>query len=356
MHTRDLKYLSVFSGPLVVVLALYGHGWWTYSMFIYAFVLIPLVELFTKQSTSNMSEAEEEMALNDSYYDWLLYLLVPMQYILLILFLFQIKEPGISAFELTGRVIAMGISCGILGINLAHELGHRSVGYEKLMSKALLLTTLYMHFFIEHNRGHHKNVSTEKDPASANRGEVVYFFWFKTIIFSYLSAWKIEAEQLKKNGHGFFSVHNEMIRFQLLQFSLLAVIWFVFGLLPMVYFIAASLIGILLLETINYMEHYGLRRKKKGANSYEQVLPVHSWNSNHAIGRIMLFELTRHSDHHYRASRKYQVLRHFDESPQMPLGYPTMILLSLVPPLWFSIMHKQIDLYRKQLPEGSALA
>jgi len=356
MHARQLKYLSVFTAPVVSLFAFYGHGWWTYSLLIYAFVIIPLGDAFSKQSTANLSEAEEEIALKDTYYDWLLYVLVPLQYIFLVIFLYQVKEPGLTSFEITGRVITMGIGCATIGINLAHELGHRSTWHEKFMSKALLLTTMYMHFIIEHNRGHHKNVSTENDPASADRGEVVYFFWFKSVIFSYISAWKLEAERLKKYKQSFFSIHNEMIRFQLIQMSLLIAIYFIFGLTPLIYFFIASLMGILLLETINYVEHYGLRRKKTGKSNYEKVLPVHSWNSNHALGRIMLFELTRHSDHHYKASRKYQVLRHFDEAPQMPLGYPAMILLSLVPPLWFMVMHKQIDIYRKQLPEGAALA
>lgn len=356
MYTRQLKYTAVFTGPFIAFLAFYGRGWWTYSMFIYAFVMIPIVEIFSKQSTANMSEAEEEMALKDPYYDWLLYILVPLQYVFLVIFLFQVNQPELTPFEITGRVLTMGLSCAILGINLAHELGHRSAWHEKFMSKALLLTTLYMHFFIEHNRGHHKNVSTEKDPASADRGEVVYFFWFKSVIFGYISAWKLEAERLKKNGQKFFSVHNEMIRFQLLQLALVVLIYVIFGLMTTVYFLVAALMGILLLETINYVEHYGLRRKKTGENSYEKVLPVHSWNSNHAIGRILLFELTRHSDHHYKASRKYQILRHFDEAPQMPLGYPAMILLSLVPPLWFYVMHRQIDQYRQKLPDGAALA
>jgi alkane 1-monooxygenase len=107
-------------------------------------------------------------------------------------------------------------------------------------------------------------------------------------------------------------------------------------------FIAAALMGGMLLETVNYIEHYGLSRNKTSEESYERVQPHHSWNSNHVIGRLMLFELSRHSDHHYLASRKYQVLRHMDQAPQMPTGYPGMILLSLVPPLWFKVMHSEI--------------
>jgi alkane 1-monooxygenase len=105
---------------------------------------------------------------------------------------------------------------------------------------------------------------------------------------------------------------------------------------------ASACIGFLLLETVNYIEHYGLQRKKT-AEGYERAMPEHSWNSSHILGRLMLFELSRHSDHHYLASRKYQVLRHHEDAPQMPTGYPGMMILSLIPPLWFSVMHKRME-------------
>jgi alkane 1-monooxygenase len=145
-----------------------------------------------------------------------------------------------------------------------------------------------------------------------------------------------------------------MLRFQLIQLLLLALIWIAFGWKTLLLFMASAVIGFLLLEAVNYIEHYGLRRRKVNGK-YERVMPVHSWNSNHPMGRMVLLELSRHSDHHYVASRKYQVLRHFDDSPQMPTGYPGMILLALVPPLWFLVMHREIDRYR-QSREGYALA
>jgi alkane 1-monooxygenase len=203
-----------------------------------------------------------------------------------------------------------------------------------------------MHFFIEHNRGHHKNVSTDEDPASSRYGEVLYTFFFRTITGSWLSAWKLERVRLERKKQSIWSWQNEMLRFQVIQGALILAIAVFFGVETMAWFMGAALIGILLLETVNYIEHYGLRRKRKGA-SYERVLPVHSWNSNHPLGRLILLELTRHSDHHYMASRKYQVLRHFDESPQMPTGYPGMMVLSFFPPLWFRVMHKRIEQYRQ---------
>jgi alkane 1-monooxygenase len=203
-----------------------------------------------------------------------------------------------------------------------------------------------MHFFTEHNKGHHKRVATPEDPSSARYGEAVYAFYFRTIIFSYFSAWHIANEEVRKKGKPVFSIYNEMIQFHLVQASFIAVIFFAFGGLVTLYFLAAAIIGILLLETVNYIEHYGLQRKATGEGKYERAMPQHSWNSDHILGRLFLFELSRHSDHHYMASRKYQVLRHHDNAPQMPTGYPGMMLLSLVPPFWFSVMNKRI----KKLP------
>ncbi len=223
------------------------------------------------------------------------------------------------------------------------------------MSKILLWTTMYLHFFIEHNRGHHKNVSTDEDPASSRYGETIYAFYIRTVRDSWLSAWHIEAERLKKVGLPFWSFHNEMLIYQIVQAATVAIIFIEFGWKITLYYLLAAFIGALLLETVNYVEHYGLRRKKIDGEYYEKVLPIHSWNSNHPIGRLMLFELTRHSDHHYIASRKYQVLRHFNQSPQMPTGYPGMMLLALFPPLWFAVMHKEIAKY-KATEAGAALA
>ena len=247
-----------------------------------------------------------------------------------------------SLVDTAGRIWVMGLLCGVFGINVGHELGHRVNAFEQTLAKALLLTSLYMHFFTEHNKGHHKRVATPDDPSSARYGEMIYTFYFRTILFSYLSAWHIANDELKKKGSPVISLKNEMIQFHLIQAMFVGFIFWQFGALITLYFLASAGIGILLLETVNYIEHYGLQRKSTGEGKYERAMPEHSWNSDHVIGRLMLFELSRHSDHHYMASRKYQVLRHHDHSPQMPTGYPGMMLLSLVPPLWFRVMNQKI--------------
>ncbi len=336
------KYLSVLTLPLSVWIAFHQRGLLTFLPLAYIFGFIPLLELLFKPNETNLNATEEELFKKDAIFDWLLYLIVPLQFSFLFLFLTKINEPGLLWWETLGRITGMGIMCGNFGINVAHELGHRSKWQEQLMAKLLLLTSLYMHFFIEHNRGHHKKVATEADPASANYGQTVYGFWLQSTVFCYLSAWKLEAQRLRKEGKLIASFHNEMLIFQLIQLLFITAIYFFFGLKPMLFFLCSATFGFLLLETVNYIEHYGLLRKKKEDGRYERVLPAHSWNSNHLIGRLLMFELSRHSDHHFIATRKYQILRHHDNSPQMPTGYPGMMVLSLMPPAWFWVMNRKI--------------
>jgi len=342
MNISALKYITILTGPIIGVVSLTMEGWFSWLLPVYSFLLIPFTELFLNTNSKNYTEMEENLAKENKNFDYILYLMVPVQYFSLIYFLFSFHATQ-PWYEMAGKVASMGVLCGLLGINAAHELGHRVKPFEQFLAKALLLTSLYMHFIIEHNRGHHKNVSTDNDPASARYGETIYKFWFRSIIFSFISAWEIEAKELRKKGIPLFSIKNEMIQILLIQLAMIVLIYFIFGYMVVFYFMGAALFGIFLLETVNYIEHYGLRRKKTGENVYERVMPIHSWNSNHPLGRIMLFELSRHSDHHYMASRKYQVLRNFDTSPQFPTGYPGMMLLALLPPLWFKVMHKKIE-------------
>lgn len=340
---RELKYLSGYTIPATAALALWKPEWFAFLTLIYAFVVIPVFEQWLPISTANLNENEENSALKDTLYDYVLYLSVPLQWFIIGFFLFRVSTESFTTLQLIGMICATGICSGVLGINVAHELGHRAAQSERLMAWLLLLSSLYLHFYVEHNRGHHRYVATPHDPATARKHETLYAFWIRSIVGSYLSAWRIQGDLLRKDGHRFLSWHNTMLWFQVAQVALLSGIGLAFGVQTLLLFIPTALMGILLLETINYIEHYGLSRKERSPGVYEKVLPSHSWNSNYTLGRVMLFELTRHADHHYKASRKYQVLRHFDDSPQLPAGYPAMMLLSTIPPLWFKVMNPRID-------------
>jgi len=287
----------------------------------------------------------KELVKKNIWYDVLLYMVVPFQFFALGLFFNEITYSPQAWTDIVGKTMAMGLLCGVMGINVGHELGHRSNKTEQFLGKLLLLSSLYMHFFIEHNKGHHKNVATEEDPGSARLNEPVYMFYLRTIFFSYVNAWRIANKEVYKRKRRVIGFSNEMLQMQMIQLAFVAIIFMLFGWRITLYYLAAALIGILLLETVNYIEHYGLTRKKIAPGKYERAMPHHSWNSDHIIGRLMLFELSRHSDHHYVASRKYQILRRHEHAPLMPTGYPGMIILALFPPGWFYVMHKQMNRY-----------
>ncbi len=342
MKIRAFKYLSPITIYVLAYFSFTSTGWLTWSPMMYAWIFIPMVELLIKPDEKNMDFAEEEVAKKDKLYDYLLYTFVLLQFVALYIFLNGFHTAGIAGWDIAGRVCSMGLLCGTFGINVAHELGHRVNVFEQSLAKASLLTSLYMHFFIEHNKGHHKNVATPEDPSSARYNEPVYLFYFRTIVYSYLSAWRIANNEMKKKGLSWLSWKNEMLQAHLIQLLFVLAIFFSFGLTVTLYFLCAAFIGILLLETVNYIEHYGLQRKKTVAGKYERAMPHHSWNSNHVLGRLMLFELSRHSDHHYLASKKYQILQHHDDAPQLPTGYPGSMILAMLPPVWFYVMNRKI--------------
>lgn len=348
---KDLKYLSAYLLPLSFLLAVTWGGIWSWASVFLAFGVFPVLDTLLPASNYNHSLEEEEFRLSNRFFDYLLYACAPMCYILIALFFYTISETQLSFQEKIGLMVSLGVVLGALGINVSHELGHRANKKEQFLAKMGLLPVLYMHFFIEHNRGHHKHVSTPLDPATAKKGEWVYLFFLRSILGQYFSAWKLEKERLAKKGINFWSWQNEMIRFQVYQLAYLTLIAGIFGWQVLPYAIGFAMIAILLLETINYIEHYGLQRKQLENGRYERVLPKHSWNSDHEMGRIALFELTRHSDHHYLASRKYQTLRHMKDSPQLPTGYPGSMLIALVPPLWMWVMNNRLPSNQSPLPE-----
>lgn len=337
------KYLIGYTVPLSVWVSLTVQGPWVFTSLIYAFMCIPLLEWMISPDARNFSALEEEVVKKDPLYDWLLYLHVPLQYVTLWWYLHQTAQPGLLWWEKAGMLTAMGINCGVIGINVAHELGHRLKKYEQVMAVLLLSSSLYAHFFIEHNKGHHKRVSTPDDPSTARLNEPIYRFYVRTITGTLISAWEIQRQELRAAGKGFVSIHNTLLMLFLGEAVLITVIGLLFGWAGIAFFLGAAVMGFLLLESVQYIEHYGLVRTRRDTGLYERVMPWHSWNSDHVLGRVVLYELTRHSDHHYLASRKYQILRHQDEAPQLPAGYPGMIIMALIPPLFFKIMNPRVQ-------------
>lgn len=338
-----LKYLLVFTIPLTVAISFTSTGWITFLPLIYVFGIIPFADLFFKVNSENFNKEQEEIEKNNKLYTYILYLTLPVQLGFLTWFLFIIQEPNLTPLDYLGRIIGMGIMCGIVGINVGHELGHRNNRLEEFLGEILLTTSLENHFLPYHNAGHHFNVATPNDAATARKNEPLYLFWIRSHFTSYFKAWQLENKRLINSDRSWFHYQNRMIIYTIANLTLIINIYIFFGFLGLVTFIASAIFGILLLETVNYIEHYGLLRQKNKHGRYERVKHHHSWNSNHIIGKLVLFNLSRHSDHHYNGSKHYQILKSLPESPQMPTGYPGMMLLSLIPPLWFRVMNKKIQ-------------
>jgi len=338
---KKLKYLSIFSLPLSVWISFHASGILSFLPTFLYFAIIPLLEIVLKPNEVNLNTEERMLAEKDKYYDFLLYCMLPIQWFFLLYFLFNVGNWH-DPLEISGRIGGMATMCGIIGINLGHELGHRKNRWEQLIGEALLFTSLENHFLPYHNRGHHTNVGTRKDPATARKNEILYLFWIRSHFGSYFQAWQIEASRMKIMKKSFFSFRNKMIIYTVLSLIWLLIIYSLFGQKAFTAYLWVAGVGILLLETVNYIEHYGLVRKRRENGSYEPVKRWHSWNSNHLIGRIILFELSRHSDHHYKADRPYQLLESNEESPTMPTGYPGMMILALIPPVYFIVMNKRV--------------
>ncbi len=345
---RVFKYFFVYLLPISVYFSFNTVGIWTFLPIMLFFVLVPLLELFIKPDTANMDEKTAYDEKNKSIYDWILYTAVPVQIGFLIYFLFIIQQTPFGTVEFFGRVLSMGLMCGVLGINVGHELGHRLNRREQLLGEILLLTSLDTHFLPYHNAGHHRNVATPEDAATAAKNELLFTFWFTSHFGSYIDAWKIENDRMKRVGKPIWTLSNRMVAYSLANILLIFAIYSFFGMTVLIAFGIAAVIGISLLETVNYIEHYGLLRKKNEHGVYEKVKHTHSWNSDHPIGRALLFNLSRHSDHHYNGSKKYQVLKSLSTSPQMPTGYPGMMILALFQPLWFLVMNKKLEQFQAE--------
>ena len=340
---KALKFLTILILPITVYISFTSMGWLTLLPLVVFFGFVPLLELLFNPDKQNLNKEQEEQEKENKLYTYILYTTVPVQLLFLGWFLWMMKDAQLTTIEYIGRISAMGLMCGVIGINVGHELGHRSNRFEQFLGEILLLTSLDTHFLPYHNAGHHFNVATPKDAATARKNKIVYIFWIRSHFQSYYQAWEAENKRLKNSDRNWFHLQNRMVIYTLCNILLLVGIFLFFGLKTLLAFIIVAVFGILLLETVNYIEHYGLLRKQNEKGRYERVKRTHSWNSDHRIGMLMLFNLSRHSDHHYNGSKHYQLLKSLPESPQMPTGYPGMMLVALVPPLWFSIMNKKLQ-------------
>ncbi|WP_328412362.1 alkane 1-monooxygenase [Nocardia sp. NBC_00403] len=313
--------------------------WWIGPIIV--FVVIPLLDLAVGDDGSNPRDEDYESLSNDRYYRWCNYLFLPLQFIGLLIAGYLWARQELSLADKLGLAVTMGVVSGI-GINAAHELGHRAEHLERWLAKVALAQSGYGHFFVEHNRGHHVRVATPEDAASARFGESLWEFLPRSIVGGFRSALALERERLSRKGKRWFSPHNYLLQAWSMSVVLFGTMILVFGPAVIPYLLLQAMIGAGLLETVNYVEHYGLLRARRANGNYVRCSPRDSWNSDRLITNVFLFHLQRHSDHHANPGRRYQTLRSSQEAPQLPAGYATMVVLAAVPPLWRAVMNHRV--------------
>lgn len=350
---RPLAFFSIY---LVTAIGLYfcqRGGWYTLvSPLAMTFVAVPVFDVLMGVDPRNPPETPPGRCAR-AIYRLATWTSVPVQMALLLWGAWYITRPAASPLEVVGIGVAVGISGGVIGITVAHELIHRSSRVDRILGGVLLALVFYLHWAIEHVAGHHRRVATPEDPATARLGEPLLAFMVRSTGSGFLSAWRIEAARNGRRGSR-SPFANRVLWGAVTSVVLSAAFGVALGPRGLGFFLLQSAVAITFLETINYIEHYGLERRLIGPGLYERVTPLHSWNAAHRLTNALLFNLQRHSDHHVWPARPYFKLRHHPESPQLPTGYAGMALLAMFPPLWRRVMNPRVAAHRARFTEAFA--
>ncbi len=293
------------------------------------------------EDTSNPPEELVAQLEADPYYRWLPILTVPMHFVVLILVAWFAGTHDLGWPALLALALTAGLYSGI-GVNTAHELGHKKTDLERWMARIVSAVPAYGHFCVEHNRGHHRFVATPADPASSRMGENIYKFACREIPGAFRRGWNAEKERLARQGKSAWHHENEILQSYALTAVLQVSLVVAFGWVMLPFLVVHNFFAWWQLTSANYIEHYGLLRKQNANGTFEHCQPYHSWNANHVASNVVLFHLERHSDHHAHPTRRYQTLRSFANLPSLPNGYMGMYFIAVFPALWYRVMDKRL--------------
>lgn len=356
-----LKYIRFSAAPILTAFGAYfalkGQHWMWIYFAIFALIVI-LGDLVFGDNNVNPNYSSTKIL------NFLLYINFPFLLIAVLASIWMVGDyplpewgsslmiarDNTNIYDLMGYVLVMGLLVASAGTNVGHELTHRKKNkFDMFLGNWLLAFTWDCAFAIEHVYGHHKYVATERDPATAKRGQNPYHFIVRSTIFSHRNAWIIENNRLQKLGYNLFSFRNKMLIGYCRSGLLTAGAFYLSGAAGVIMFLLIATGGKVMLEGVNYMEHYGLIREK-GA----PIEPKHSWNTNKRISSIFLYNLTRHSSHHENASLEYWELKAYPDAPEMPLGYLSCVYLVLfVPWVYHRIMAPKLKEWDKNLANNT---
>lgn len=339
-------WLSFLLVPLMWISVFQG-GWTLLLVPLATWQLFSILDLVAGLNTKNEDPETPEAEL--FWYRAVTLAWVPVQMATLFGLLWYVpKASHLSMVESWGVFFSFGVLSGTIGINYSHELMHQKQRGERWLADILLASVLYSHFRSEHLLVHHRYVGTPRDAVTARYNEGFHRFFPRVLKECVTSSFTAEREKLIRSGRLVWSFRNPFWKYGLLQLFFLSCAFWFGGLLGVFLFITQAFVAVWQLELANYVEHYGLTRKHLGDGKYEHVLPRHSWNAAHRWSNWLLINLQRHSDHHYKPSRRFPLLQNYDEleAPQLPHGYPLMTIFAMIPPLWRRKMNPQVRKWR----------
>lgn len=329
---RALPHFLPLSFPALVVLGWWLGGWWTFLTLGFLFGIIGTLDLISGRDATPAPAVSFLHRIAPMLW-------MPVQLGMIVWVLIVTTNGSLSAVEIIGMTISTGSLAGAYGITIAHELTHKAERIERFFADALLTSVTFHHFVVEHVNGHHRDVGTPADPATAKLGQSFYAFFPQTLFKGAAYAWGLEAQRLKRRDMPVLHWRNRVFMGALAEAAMFVAAGFVFGWLGVVILAGIGLVAIFQLEVINYIEHYGLVRAKLENGRFERVAAKHSWDDDHRLTNWLLYNLPRHADHHLRPGERYQVLTVPEGVPKLPWGYTTAFTVALIPPLWFRIMN-----------------
>jgi alkane 1-monooxygenase len=342
MRLSDLRFLMAWLMPVFLMHGLLTNPQFAWIGTLVIWVGIVLLDAFLPGGKS--SPAALKSATNLAYFSWILRIYVILQLVLIGLGAYVV---ALADWPTTlGVAFSVGYVTGSLGITFAHELGHSKSKIDRFCGWVLMTTVCYGHFMVEHYRGHHPRAATFEDAASARFGESLYRFLPRTVWGSFISGWRLESARIVQMKASW--LNSPLFWSSIASTGVILAVAGVFiayiAIKLVAYFIFQSIVAFTLLEIVNYIEHYGLQRKfleNTQHNRREAFGMMHAWNADHVVTNSLLANLQRHSDHHMHAYKPYPTLEPLP-GPQLPTGYAGCLILAMVPPLWFSVMHKRL--------------
>jgi alkane 1-monooxygenase len=326
---------------ILLALGAFLGGRWLVLPSVFMLGVLPLLDHVTGWQSNRRFHKRDFSSLNRALLHWNTRLYV-IFYIVAVLW-FAHEAARSTPTELILLVLCLAVVGGI-GFSAAHEMLHRREDrIDQLVQRVATAFLFYPHYKMIHVRSHHPLVATDDDKNTAWMNESVYAYFIRTIPASMLRCWQLEAGRVKKRGGTVWrrTVRNQMVVFVLGQAVLAAAMALFAGPQGLLFYFAQLVGAHVVLESVNYIQHYGLMRKQADGR-YERTDAEHSWDTYHYFSSYATFRVGHHSSHHV-SLKPYYLLDAEPSALKLPVGYFWALPLVLIPPLWRHVINPRLS-------------